>query len=114
LLYKLRERKTSQWFVAIQRLFVQLYEYNKSNYCGQFLGKVATSMFEYLLTMRPADFDLERKDKVLYSLNKYEGYNRVRSVLSGMHHLLKVSPPSLPPELEEIMDLSIDIKDLKK
>ena len=23
-------------------------------------------------------------------------------------------PPSLPPELEEIMDLSIDIKDLKK
>ena len=114
LLYKLREKKTSQWFVAIQRLFVQLYEYNKSNYCGQFLGKVATSMFEYLLTMRPADFDLERKDKVLYSLNKYEGYNRVRSVLSGMHHLLKVSPPTLPPELEEIMDLSIDIKDLKK
>ena len=114
LLYKLREKKTSQWFVAIQRLFVQLYEYNKSNYCGQFLGEVTTSMFEYLLTMRPLDFNIERKDKVILNIYRYEGYNRVRAVLLGMYYLLKDSPPTLPPELEEILDLSIDIKDLKK
>lgn len=114
LLYKLRDKKTSQWFVAIQRLFVQLYKYNKSNYCGQFLGEVTTSMFEYLLTMRPLDFNIERKDKVMLNIYRYEGYNRVRAVLSGMYYLLKDSPPALPPELEEILDLSIDIKDLKK
>lgn len=114
LLYKLREKKTSQWFVAIQRLFVQLYEYNKSNYCGQYLGRVATTMLEFLITTRASDFDIERKDKVMGNLNKYEGYNRVRSVLAGIHYLLKVNPPTLPQELEEIMDLSIDIKDLNK
>ena len=114
LLYKLRDKKTSQWFVAIQRLFVQLYKYSKSNYCGQFLGEVTTSMFEYLLTMRPLDFNIERKDKVMLIIYRYEGYNRVRAVLSEMYYLLKDSPPALPPELEEILDLSIDIKDLKK
>jgi hypothetical protein len=34
--------------------------------------------------------------------------------LEEMHHLLKDSLPTLPSELEEIMDLSIDIKDMKK
>ena len=70
LLYKLREKKTSQWFVAIQRLFVQLYEYNKSNYCGQYLGRVATTMLEFLITTRASDFDIERKDKVMGNLNR--------------------------------------------
>ena len=114
LLFSLSRKNTSQWFVAIQRLFVQLYEYNRSNYCGEFLERVTTDMLVFLLKTRPEEFRLERESKVMDNLHKYSGYNRVRSVLAGMHYLMKTTPDALPKEMEDVLDLSVDLKDLKK
>lgn len=98
------EERTQQWFVALQRLYMSLKSMNKSNGCGKFVEVVTTDMIKYAIAQRPQDFNMDKSERVIDGLKKFELYGRARAVMQAFYFLMK-DAPKLPREIMDMMEL---------